>query len=383
MTAIKTQPSRLHALTTDVIGASVSASGSSGIDAVDAVDAAAGRARVSGDVQATARQATLGREDIEKLAKLGGRVDRNGDGVVSDVEKRLAIGRGVARGLVKQLDQDGDGRLTGAELPEALRGADKNADGTVTRQELRRAFNGGISRDERFNGFDANADGVLSGRELADPRFARGRDHDGDGQVTREEFLQGRVQPALPTAPVAPPVVAVPPGAPQPSTPATDIGAPVGSGPVRESARSTTLDGAFDAARLDRSKPAQVSWYHPHRQNETPTLRLSGNVTSENFFREVALASMNVGMSPRRMTSVLQEALPTALKGLGVRLDAAGRAELASAIRQGTAGLPRANPIPHHLHPDTTGKYLDHNPAATGWRDSAWARSLVERLPRM
>ena len=146
--------------------------------------------------------------------------------------------------------------------------------------------------------------------------------------------------------------------------------------------RTTAGDDVFARARLDRSAPANVSWYRPHRQNEAPTLRLSGNITSENFVRDVALASMNVGMSPRRMTSVLQDALPRALEGLGVTLDAAGRAELAQTIRQGTAGLPRANPIPSHLHPDKTGTYLDNNPAAAGWRQSDWARSLVDRLPR-
>ncbi len=388
MTAIKSQQHRPHGLTTDVTKPAVVPGTRNTLEPIASdvgmVDAPAARATVSGSTQAMARQVALGREDIDKLAKLGGRIDRNGDGVASDVEKRLAVGRGLARGLIRNLDQDGDGRLTGAELPEALRAADRNGDGAVTKQELRKAFNGSISREERFQGFDANGDGTLSGREIADPRFARDRDHDGDGQVSREEFLRGRAQPAVPPpAPAAPPVVAVPPVVAQPSTPSTDTGAPVGPGNVRERSRTASTDDVFSMARLDRNAPAKVSWYHPHRQNETPTLRLSGNVTSENFFREVALASMNVGMSPRRMASVLQDSLPKALEGLGVKLDANGRADLARVIREGTTGLPRAHPIPHHLHPDTTGHYLDDNPAAAGWRQSDWARSLIAHLPRM
>lgn len=313
--------------------------------------------KASPETQAQSRQGALRKEGAEKL----GRVDLNGDGVVSDVEKRLAKGREKARTLVKHFDKDGDGQLKGAEIPEQMRGADKNGDGVVTKQEVRRAFNGSISREERFKGFDSDGDGVLSGKELADPRFARGRDHDGDGKVTQEEFLKGRQKTGASGEGAGP-------------------GAAGGTQATGDAPPAPANGDVFAGAQLDRNAPPKVSWYHPHRQNETPTLRISGNVTSENFYREAALASMNVGMSPQRMKSVLQEALPTALKGLGVNLDASGQASLADTIRQRTAGLPRANPIPHHLHPDTTGKYLDDNPAAAGWRDSAWARSLIAGL---
>ncbi|MFZ9886981.1 MAG: EF-hand domain-containing protein [Myxococcota bacterium] len=364
MTSIKSTPSRTHHVQTSGSAPEVRAPDVAEVAKTQVSRAAteATEATIatppSRKKKAEARQAALGKEKAAQQDLLGKRVDRNGDGVVSDVEKRLAEGREKARKLVKHFDSDGDGQLKGAEIPEQMRGADKDSDGVVTKQELRRAFNGNISREERFKGFDSDGDGVLSGKELADPRFARGRDHDGDGKVTQEEFLKGRQKDAAPGAAAGP-----------------------GAAQAAGDAPPTAANGdVFAAAQLDRSAPPKVSWYHPHRQNETPTLRISGNVTSENFFREAALASMNVGMSPRRMTSVLQEALPTALEGLGVKLDAGGRGALANTIRQRTAGLPRANPIPSHLHPDTTGKYLDDNPAAAGWRDSAWARSLVDRL---
>lgn len=276
------------------------------------------------------------------------RVDRNGDGVESAVEKKLAEGVRQARETVAARDQNGDGQLDGAELDDALKAADRNNDGIVTVRELKRLNNRNISREERFRGFDSNDDGLLSGKELSRKKWAEGLDKDGDGKVTRDEFVQGRKGAKSKLSP----------------TPA-----PIGETGSRAPAQAPKANDLFAAARLDRQKPPTVSWYHPHRQNETPTLRISGNVTSENFWREVALASMNVGMSPKRMASVLQEALPTALQGLGVTLDAAGKEQLAQTIRRRTTGLPRANPIPPALHPDTTHKYLDDNPAAAGWRD--------------
>jgi hypothetical protein len=186
--------------------------------------------------------------------------------------------------------------------------------------------------------------------------------------------------PLAPALPVPPPLAAPAPSQPDAALPSPTAPAPAPAQPPGPAAPTTRARGrqarraandVFAAARLDRSQAPKVSWYRPHRRNEAPTLRISGNVTSENFWREVALASMNVGMSPRRMAAVLQTALPTALEGLGVRLDAAGRADLARTIRRETAGLPRANPIPAHLHPDTTGLYLDDNPAAVGWRVAA------------
>ncbi|MBM3259809.1 MAG: hypothetical protein FJY99_08705 [Candidatus Sericytochromatia bacterium] len=261
------------------------------------------------------------------------RIDRNGDGVESEVEKKLAQGVRKARELMQELDRDGSGSLEGAEVDSAPRGMDRDGDGTITMREGRRHFNKHIGAEERFRGFDSTGDGVLSGEELSNQKWAEGRDLDGDGTVSLEEFVQGRRKMA---------------------EDATTIGP--GEDP-------------FVSARLDRNAPPKVSWYHPHRKNETPTLRISGNVTADNFWREAALASMNVGMSPRRMASVLQEAMPRALEGLGVRLDSEGQARLGETIRKRTSGLPRANPIPHDLHPDTTGKYLDHNPAAAGWRE--------------
>ncbi|MEB3300179.1 MAG: hypothetical protein VKO21_11930 [Candidatus Sericytochromatia bacterium] len=286
-------------------------------------------------------------------------VDRNGDGVESGVEKKLAEGVRKARKLMGRLDEDGNGTLEGAELNKKTQKADRDGDGNVTMRELRGLMNKAIRREERFQGFDSSGDGVLSDKELANEKWAEGRDFDGDGKVTLEEFIERKPSPTGP----ANRQTGLDPAT---SEPAVDAGAPVDSAPAGS---SIAPGDVFAGARLDRGAPPKVSWYRPHRQNEEPTLRISGNVTSDNFWREVALASMNVGMSPRRMTSVLQDALPKALEGLGVKLDAGQRQKLGETIRQRTDGLPRANPIPHHLHPDTTGKYLDDNPAAAGWRE--------------
>ena len=120
------------------------------------------------------------------------RKDRNGDGVKSEIEKQLAKGVREARETMARQDKDGNGKLEGAELTDALKAADTNGDGIVTRRELRRFNNKDISREERFKGFDSNGDGVLSGNELGRKKWAKGLDKDGDGKVTLEEFKQGR-----------------------------------------------------------------------------------------------------------------------------------------------------------------------------------------------
>ena len=144
------------------------------------------------------------------------RVDRNGDGVESEVEKKLAEGVRKARETMAHQDKDGNGKLEGAELTDAIKAADANGDGIVTRRELRRFNNKDIDREERFKGFDSDGDGALSGKELANTKWAEGRDKDGDGKVTLEEFLQGRgAKPTTGETAQAPD----PGGAPTPAAP--------------------------------------------------------------------------------------------------------------------------------------------------------------------
>lgn len=129
------------------------------------------------------------------------REDANGDGFLAADETRMPAQR------FAQLDTDGDGRVSLAELQAApKRGPrrdpakrfarlDANDDGRVTRDEVPRM------PDARFQKLDQNGDGALSVEELSAGRPGKGArghgmrgkgglarlDQDGDGQVTAAE----------------------------------------------------------------------------------------------------------------------------------------------------------------------------------------------------
>ena len=125
-------------------------------------------------------------------------------------------GRGPGRGgfpnpLLNALDANHDGIISAAEIqnaPAALRRLDKNGDGQLTQDELRPAFPGGRGRgDERrreegpqaggpddmvqtLMAFDKNKDGKISRDELPERMqglFDRG-DTDHDGFLTPDEI---------------------------------------------------------------------------------------------------------------------------------------------------------------------------------------------------
>lgn len=105
-----------------------------------------------------------------------------------------------------QMDADGDGLVTAAEL-EALREArwaalDADGDGSVTREEF--AAHAAARADDRagrmFDRLDADGDGVL-GRDALAAGFGRGPDAermigrfdtDGDGAISEAEFDEAR-----------------------------------------------------------------------------------------------------------------------------------------------------------------------------------------------
>jgi Ca2+-binding EF-hand superfamily protein len=82
-----------------------------------------------------------------------------------------------------------------SRIVERMRAADSDKDGAVTRQEFL------SHRSAQFARFDRNDDGYLSSNDV--PRFARRRangkgqtlaaefDSNGDGRVTRAEFVDG------------------------------------------------------------------------------------------------------------------------------------------------------------------------------------------------
>lgn len=109
---------------------------------------------------------------------------------------------GAERPSFSELDTDGDGALSEAELQapmaERFAAADADGDGTLTAEELvamvegRRAEQMARMAERMIARFDANDDGVLSPDEMATPpapatMFER-LDTDGDGTISEDEF---------------------------------------------------------------------------------------------------------------------------------------------------------------------------------------------------
>jgi len=96
------------------------------------------------------------------------RLDVNEDGVLSGLEMKAVVGR----------DTDGDGRVTRAEFD-----GDGPSRGGPTQ--------GGTAADDAklFAERDITEDGFLSGKEV---KGFESLDADGDGEVTKDEFLKGR-----------------------------------------------------------------------------------------------------------------------------------------------------------------------------------------------
>ena len=93
--------------------------------------------------------------------------------------------RRPARGrLLKRFDQNGDGALAKAEVPERLwerlSQADSNGDGVVTKDEVKarlkdRKGRKGKRREGAMRRFDKDGDGILSNAEKAEAKGARGK----------------------------------------------------------------------------------------------------------------------------------------------------------------------------------------------------------------
>jgi len=105
-----------------------------------------------------------------------------------------------AEGLLKRLDKDGDGKLTGEEIPKRgdWKRADENGDGALDAGELERAMasrRGGRGRGRDFDlaarllEMDANKDGRIERAEWKGPPDAFARlDGDKDGVLTKAEI---------------------------------------------------------------------------------------------------------------------------------------------------------------------------------------------------
>lgn len=92
-----------------------------------------------------------------------------------------------------QLDLDSDGRIAQSEWPggfQTFENLDRDGDAVISRTEF---FTRGVryqTREERFRELDADHDGRLTGGEWKWGEAAMALlDRDGDGSLTRQEFL--------------------------------------------------------------------------------------------------------------------------------------------------------------------------------------------------
>jgi len=130
-----------------------------------------------------------------------GKADTNGDGVLSVEELTAArdafhakfAGKSLDPATVlKNLDQNGDGKLETAELPPRMQKfmskADTNGDGALTVEEMTAARDNFIK--ERFARGDKNGDGALTEDEIGASKWARisVADTDNSGSVTLPEI---------------------------------------------------------------------------------------------------------------------------------------------------------------------------------------------------
>ena len=160
----------------------------------------------------------LSKDELAQAVKLMDKFDANQDGFLDGVELRQAMGgrggrergaegRGRGRGgpgqmlleRTKRMDRDGDGTVTRKEFDQTQEGdfkrLDRNGDGVITEDEVRALAGGGAGR--RGEGRGRGAEGGPPARGRGGPPEARHllmmlkrKDADGDGQLTREEFMK-------------------------------------------------------------------------------------------------------------------------------------------------------------------------------------------------
>ncbi|MBC7953450.1 MAG: EF-hand domain-containing protein [Rhodospirillaceae bacterium] len=111
-----------------------------------------------------------------------------------------AAKQGMSQRMMMDMDTDKDGAVTREEFLAAHSRADvhfaeldKNKDGAITRDEWL-AEPAGTSRAERFKQLDTNGDGRISHEELEARRNARfdAMDNDHDGKLTAAEMRSAR-----------------------------------------------------------------------------------------------------------------------------------------------------------------------------------------------
>ena len=148
-------------------------------------------------------------------SNLYARLDRNGDGVLTPADAPAGPGNHPGEGLAERLkkaDTDGDGKVTRKEArvamphaPEELIGRlDRNGDGVLSAEDLQ-GKSGPKGRPEALHALrkaDTNGDGVISRKEFktALPQVPEARfdalDANGDGLLSKPELPKAREQAA-------------------------------------------------------------------------------------------------------------------------------------------------------------------------------------------
>jgi Ca2+-binding EF-hand superfamily protein len=188
----------------------------------------------------------------------------------------------AAETLFAELDADKDGQVASDEIPEAkkslferlVRRGDKNADGKLAAEEFAAGLAEGAAGEKPARGegrpgagggparffarLDSNADGKIVADEVPEPgreRFAKlvsRADKDGDGAVSREEFLAAGPPdgPRPRTAEAAAPAESKPAAAPEAAKPAAPANEAKKAKKPKKPGKAKPAEGAAKAEKL-------------------------------------------------------------------------------------------------------------------------------------
>jgi len=170
----------------------------------------------------TAAKDTASKDTAPDNEALFKQLDKNADGQVAADEIPQDKQRLLKR-LMRNADQDGNGKLSREEFVAGLKGRDK-LQSELGKSEPGDSASDGPSLEERFRERDRNGDGKLAADDVPEPfreRFAgmlKRADKDGDEAISLEEFKKAEALGRRPGRPGG-----TPPGAPDGPPPGGDV----------------------------------------------------------------------------------------------------------------------------------------------------------------